>query len=80
MASDASNPDSGRATPSQVVPTGDAEDVLKAQSVGLVQLADFKKRRADALDQTASGASTPQDGYVEMLLLAASTEGWFRAS
>ena len=28
-----------------------AEDILKAQTVGLVQLSDFRKRRAEALEQ-----------------------------
>ncbi|KAF2094929.1 XAP5-domain-containing protein [Rhizodiscina lignyota] len=45
-----------------------AEDILKEQTVGLVQLSDFRKRRAEALEQTsgrltpASGVSTPADG------------------
>lgn len=45
-----------------------AEDVLKSQTVGLVQLADYKKRRAEALESSrntpASGESTPATGYV----------------
>lgn len=43
-----------------------AEDVLKSQTVGLVHLDDFRKRRAEALEQKergTSGASSPQDGY-----------------
>jgi hypothetical protein len=47
-----------------------AEDLLKAQTVGLVNLNDYRKRRAEALDRTergestiSSGASTPLDGY-----------------
>jgi len=47
-----------------------AEDLLKAQTVGLVNLNDYRKRRAEALDRkergdTAgdSGANTPLDGY-----------------
>lgn len=45
-----------------------AEDVLKEQTVGLVHLSDFRKRRAEALEQVSrdvtpgaqgSGASTP---------------------
>lgn len=47
-----------------------AEDLLKSQTVGLVHLDDFRKRRAEALEQkerggshVSSGASTPQDGY-----------------
>ncbi|KAI9868555.1 MAG: hypothetical protein M1830_005646, partial [Pleopsidium flavum] len=55
-----------------------AEDLLKSQTVGLVHLSDFRKRRAKALEQkereaqdrsfgrftpaTASGAATPSDG------------------
>ncbi|KAF1974970.1 XAP5-domain-containing protein [Bimuria novae-zelandiae CBS 107.79] len=42
-----------------------AEDLLKSQTVGLVHLDDFRKRRAEALEQKergTSGASTPQDG------------------
>lgn len=47
-----------------------AEDLLKAQTVGLVNLNDYRKRRAEALDRTergesaaSSGASTPVNGY-----------------
>lgn len=37
-----------------------AEDLLKEQTVGLVHLSDFRKRRAEALEQSGgSGASTP---------------------
>lgn len=43
-----------------------AEDLLKEQTVGLVHLSDFRKRRAEALDlvsrdvtPAASGATTP---------------------
>ncbi|KAH7054428.1 XAP5, circadian clock regulator-domain-containing protein [Macrophomina phaseolina] len=53
-----------------------AEDLLKSQTVGLVHLSDFRKRRAEALDLkdrerqeqalgrggSTSGASTPGDG------------------
>lgn len=46
-----------------------AEDLLKAQTVGLVNLDDYRKRRAEALDLKErggaptinSGASTPQE-------------------
>lgn len=38
-----------------------AEDLLKSQTVGLVKLDDFRKRRAEALD-TTSGRSTPVSG------------------
>ncbi|KAF1834236.1 hypothetical protein BDW02DRAFT_550826 [Decorospora gaudefroyi] len=46
-----------------------AEDLLKAQTVGLVSLNDYRKRRAEALDRkergdstVSSGTSTPLDG------------------
>ena len=40
-----------------------AEDLLKEQTVGLVHLSDFRKRRAEALEQSGgSGASTPTGG------------------
>lgn len=48
-----------------------AEDLLKSQTVGLVQLSDFRKRRAEVLEQKereaqdqsyGSGLSTPVDG------------------
>lgn len=48
-----------------------AEDLLKSQTVGLVQLSDFRKRRAEVLEQKereaqdqsfGSGRSTPVDG------------------
>jgi hypothetical protein len=46
-----------------------AEDLLKEQTVGLVNLNDFRKRRAEALERkeregsnAASGATTPRDG------------------
>lgn len=48
-----------------------AEDLLKAQTVGLVNLNDYRKRRAEALDRKergesaiSSGATTPLDGLV----------------
>jgi hypothetical protein len=52
-----------------------AEDLLKAQTVGLVNLNDYRKRRAEALDlkerggtpQVHSGTSTPQEEYVRHL-------------
>jgi protein FAM50 len=43
------------------------EDRLKADTVGLVQLSDFRKRRAEAFEaaqDTSSGGSTPHAGYV----------------
>lgn len=59
-----SNEPSGASTPnsrftSQAIT---AEDTLKSQTVGLVTLADFRKRRAEALEQQeleASRAATP---------------------
>ncbi|KAK3046243.1 hypothetical protein LTS18_013416, partial [Coniosporium uncinatum] len=42
-----------------------AEDLLKTQTVGLVQLDDFRKRRAEAIEAKGashSGASTPATG------------------
>jgi hypothetical protein len=47
-------------------PAETAEDLLKSQTVGLVHLDDFRKRRAEVLEQKergASGATTPQSGY-----------------
>ena len=38
-----------------------AEDVLKEQTVGLVHLSDFRKRRAEALDRV-SRDGTPSTG------------------
>ena len=35
-----------------------AEDLLKSQTVGLVRLDDFRKRRADALEQKELGRFT----------------------
>jgi protein FAM50 len=47
-----------------------AEDHLKAQTVGLVNLDDYRKRRAEAMElkefgspALSSGASTPVEGY-----------------
>jgi protein FAM50 len=48
-----------------VAPQATAEDFLQSQTIGLVQLSDFRKRRAQAIEQSArragdsSGASTP---------------------
>jgi protein FAM50 len=46
-----------------------AEDLLKEQTVGLVNLNDFRKRRAEALElkerqasSSKSGTTTPQEG------------------
>jgi len=46
-----SNPPSGASTPRFTSQAATAEDLLKTQTVGLVNLADFRKRRADALEQ-----------------------------
>lgn len=47
-----------------------AEDLLKAQTVGLVNLNDYRKRRAEAIElkergspALSSGAETPLEGY-----------------
>ncbi|OAP57205.1 hypothetical protein AYL99_07943 [Fonsecaea erecta] len=46
-----SNPPSGTSTPRAfTVQSATAEDLLKSQTVGLVNLADFRKRRADVLE------------------------------
>ena len=60
-------PNSGASTPNDSRFTSQAvtvEDRLKADTVGLVTLDDFRKRRAEALEAadgstTASGATTP---------------------
>jgi protein FAM50 len=38
-----------------------AEDLLKAQTVGLVNLNDYRKRRAEALDLKERGGSSAAD-------------------
>ena len=68
------NPPSSRFTAQAIT----AEDLLKSQTVGLVHLSDFRKRRVEALEQkereaqgsafgrftpgTSSGAVAPSDG------------------
>lgn len=61
-----SNPGSGASTPRAFTnQSASAEDLLKSQTVGLVNLADFRKRRADVLEQKereareGSGTRTP---------------------
>jgi hypothetical protein len=61
-----SNPPSGTSTPTpRFASSGHtAEDLLKEQTVGLVHLSDFRKRRAEALELSGgagsgSGESTP---------------------
>ncbi|RMZ87338.1 hypothetical protein DV736_g5433, partial [Chaetothyriales sp. CBS 134916] len=63
---DDSKPTSRSSTPRFTSQVATAEDLLKSQTVGLVNLADFRKRRADALEQkereahkARSGANTP---------------------
>jgi protein FAM50 len=63
--------DSGASTPNGrfTSQAHTAEDLLKEQTYGLVHLSDFRKRRAEAIEQTerasndatpaASGAATP---------------------
>ncbi|GAB7361590.1 hypothetical protein MBLNU230_g1642t1 [Neophaeotheca triangularis] len=57
---DQSQTPSGDSTPNQrfAAQSLDAEDVLKGNTVGLVHLSDFRKRRAEALEQT-TGESSP---------------------
>jgi protein FAM50 len=76
---DSSNPPSAAAsrdaTPNPTVSSrftsqnATAEDLLKAQTVGLVNLSDFRKRRAEALEvkereglEQSSGRITPVSG------------------
>lgn len=81
---ESSNPSSRDATPNPALSSrftsqnATAEDLLKTQTVGLVNLSEYRKRRAEALEEKereslerssgkatpASGASTPADGYV----------------
>jgi hypothetical protein len=69
-ASDRSNND-GPANNRFTSQAATAEDLLKSQTVGLVNLNDYRKRRAEALDlkergitsNTDSGASTPVEEY-----------------
>jgi len=57
--------DSGNGTPSAAndrfsAQAQNPEDLLKSQTVGLVHLDEFRKRRAEALEAgTSSGRSTP---------------------
>jgi protein FAM50 len=73
-----SNPPSGTSTPTpRFASSGHtAEDLLKEQTVGLVHLSDFRKRRAEALELTGgagsgSGESTPGNAsrYVFLFLV-----------
>jgi protein FAM50 len=59
----ASNPPSGSSTPNSrfTSQTKTAEDLLSTQTVGLVNLSDFRKRRAEALEQKERDA---QDAFV----------------
>lgn len=42
---------------------GSAEELLKSQTVGLVHLSDFRKRRAEAIERT-EGADKRTQGFV----------------
>lgn len=82
-----SNPASGASTPNPrfTSQSKTAEDLLSTQTVGLVALSDFRKRRAEALEQkerdahdallggrSASGTATPSgisDGWVNSYYL-----------
>lgn len=71
VATMADTPDSGASTPNASRFTSQAliaEDRLKADTVGLVTLDDFRKRRAEALEADssapASGTATPDGRYV----------------
>ncbi|EXJ74748.1 uncharacterized protein A1O5_01443 [Cladophialophora psammophila CBS 110553] len=62
-----SNPPSGTSTPRAfTAQSATAEDLLKSQTVGLVNLADFRKRRADVLElkekeaRERTGTRTPE--------------------
>jgi protein FAM50 len=57
-----SNPPSGTSTPRFTSQAATAEDVLKTQTVGLVNLADFRKRRADVLEQREKEARDGSSG------------------
>jgi len=59
-----STPASGTSTPRAFTSqTATAEDLLKSHTVGLVNLADFRKRRADVLElkekEARDGTKTP---------------------
>ena len=58
-----SNPPSGTSTPRFTSQSATAEDLLKSHTVGLVNLADFRKRRADVLElkekEAREGTNTP---------------------
>lgn len=58
-----SNPSSGTSTPNPrfTTQTKTAEDLLSTQTVGLVALSDFRKRRAEVLEQKERDA---QDALV----------------
>jgi len=57
-------PPSGSSTPNSrfIAQNVEAEDKLKSQTVGLVHLEDYKKRRAEALDQSGHTSSTSDNG------------------
>jgi len=59
-----STPASGSSTPNPrfVAQNVEAEDKLKSQTVGLVQLEDYKKRRAEALDHSGHASPLSENG------------------
>ncbi|KIX04350.1 uncharacterized protein Z518_05218 [Rhinocladiella mackenziei CBS 650.93] len=58
-----SNPNSGTSTPRAFTnQSASAEELLKSQTVGLVNLADFRKRRADVLEQKEKEARESSAG------------------
>lgn len=57
------DPQSGTSTPRNFTAQAtSAEDLLKSQTVGLVHLADFRKRRADVLEQKEKEARNESVG------------------
>jgi protein FAM50 len=60
----ASNPASGSSTPNpRFTPQAKTtEDILSTQTVGLVNLSDFRKRRAEALEQKERDAQEALGG------------------
>ena len=59
---DDSKPSSGTSTPRFTSQAASAEDLLKTQTVGLVNLADYRKRRADVLEQKEREAHVSRSG------------------
>lgn len=63
-----SQPQSGESTPNtRFKPTAaSAEELLKEQTIGLVHLSEFRKRRADALEQSGQDSSDSDGRYVRL--------------